>query len=431
MKIAILSLGRVGLPTAVIFASKGFNVIGVDVDEYKVKATNDGRCYMQEPKLGVLLKRVVMKGKLKASTDVYAATHEADVVIIAVPTPVNKGIVDLSYLKNALESIRVNLHEGELVVIESTVPPNTTTGFAVPLLEKSGLKVEKEFYLAHIPERIAPGRAVEELVNIPRVVGGVGPKSTKKAMEVYAKVNSNIHPTNATTAEFVKLIENTFRDINIAYANLLALFAEHIGVDIYEAIKLANAHPRVNIHFPGAGVGGPCLTKDPYMLAGLMPDLWYVGLISMARKINEYMPYHVVNLIEKFLRDEKLEIAKASIAVLGTAYKGGVDDTRESPAETVIKELLKKSAQIKVYDPYTSETFGAAPTHRVEDAVDQVDVIVIMTDHPEFKKLNLSKIAPLVRRKAIVDGRRVIEPYEAYKYGFKYYGIGYGGTFKI
>lgn len=426
MKIAVLSLGRVGLPTAVVFASKGFDVVGVDIDEYKVRAVNEGKCYIKEPKLGSLLKEVVSKGKLKASTDVHIATYEADVVIVAVPTPISSGVVNLDYLKKALESIRTTLHDGELIVIESTIPPYTTTRFAASLLERSGLKVESEFYLAHVPERIAPGRAVEELSSIPRVVGGVGPKSTKKAMEVYAKVSPNLHPTDATTAEFVKLIENTFRDVNIAYANLLALCAGRIEVDVYEAIKLANTHPRVNIHFPGAGVGGPCLTKDPYMLIELMSDFWGVGLISMARKINEYMPYYIINLVEKSLQDEKLEVAEANIAILGTAYKGGVDDIRESPAETVIKELLKKGAQVKTYDPYTSESFGAVPAHCVEDTVKQADNIVIVTDHPEFRKLNFSRIASLVRRKIIVDGRRVVEPYEAYKYGFKYYGIGYG-----
>jgi UDP-N-acetyl-D-mannosaminuronic acid dehydrogenase len=431
MRIAVLSLGRVGLPTAVVFASKGFDVIGVDIDKNKVKAVNKGKCYLKEPGLDNLLNEVISRRKLTASTDICDATDEADVVIIAVPTPVNDGVVDLSYLKAALEDVSANLHKGELIVIESTVPPSTTVGFVVPLLERSRLKAEKDFYVAHIPERITPGKAVEELLHVPRIVGGIGPKSTERAVKVYAKVNHNLHPTDATTAELVKLMENTFRDVNIAYANLLALIAEHVGVDVYEAIKLANTHPRVNIHLPGAGVGGSCLTKDPYMLAGLMPSFWVTDLISVARKINEYMPHHVVDLVEKAIKDEGLDVAGANVAIFGAAYKGGVDDTRESPAKIIIKELLQRGANVRVYDPYTSEAFGAANAYSVEEAVNQVDIIVIVTDHPEFKRLDMDKLASLMRRKIIVDGRRVIEPYMACKNGFKYYGVGYGGVFKI
>jgi len=228
---------------------------------------NSGRCYLREPGLDTLLHEVVSRGFLSATTDAVEAVRESDAVIIAVPTPVRDGVADLSYLKQALLTIREGLHRGLLVVIESTIPPGTTVGFAKPLLEESGLRVEEDFYLAHVPERIAPGKAIYELLHEPRVVGGVGPRSTEKALELYSRVNSKLYPTDATTAEFVKLAENTYRDLNIAFANLLALMAEKLGIDVYEAIRLANTHPRVNIHMPGAGVGGPCLTKDPYMLA--------------------------------------------------------------------------------------------------------------------------------------------------------------------
>jgi len=429
--VCIVGLGYVGLPAATIFASKGLNVIGVDVDKNKVEAVNNGRCYIKEPGLAALLHDVVSKGLLKATADTVEAVKQCDAVIIAVPTPVREGVADLSYLRDALEAVKKGLRRGMLVVIESTIPPRTTISFAKPLLEESRLKVEKDFYLAHAPERIAPGRAIEELLNVPRIVGGAGPRSTEKAIELYSKVNPNLYPTDATTAEFVKLVENTFRDLNIAFANLLALMAEKLGIDVYEAIRLANTHPRVNIHMPGAGVGGPCLTKDPYMLVSIFKEFWGTQLIELARRINEYMPRHTVEIIERALSDAGLSLEGARIAVFGAAYKGGVDDTRESPAKYIVKELLEKGARVVVYDPYTKESFGAERADTLEDAVKDTDVLVIVTDHPEFKSLDLENIAKLIRHKIIVDGRRVIEPYQAVKYGFRYYGIGYGKVFKL
>lgn len=430
-RLSVIGLGYVGLPSAVVFASRGFSVIGVDVDVGKVEAVNSGRCYIREPGLDELLRDVVSRGLLRATTDAVKAVRESDAVIIAVPTPVKNGIADLSYLRDALITVRMGLHRGQLVVIESTVPPGTTIGLAKPLLEESGLKVEEDFYLAHVPERIAPGKAIDELLNMPRVVGGVGPKSTEKALELYSRVNSKPQPTDATTAEFVKLIENTYRDLNIAYANILALMAEKIGVDVYEAIRLANTHHRVNIHTPGAGVGGPCLTKDPYMLASIFTEFWGTELITLARRINEYMPRHTVDIVEKALKDSGLDIRSARVAVLGATYKGGVDDTRESPARYVVEELMDKGASVVVYDPYTSESFGAERGVSLEDTVKNADVLVIVTDHPEFKNLDLDKIGSLMRHKIIVDGRRVVEPHRAVEYGFKYYGVGYGKVYKL
>ncbi|MEM1510867.1 MAG: nucleotide sugar dehydrogenase, partial [Thermofilaceae archaeon] len=295
--ICVIGLGYVGFPTAVVFASRGFNVIGVDVDESKVAAVNRGLSYLTEPGLGELLASVVSKGKLRATTIIEDALEICDSILIDVPTPIRAGIVDLNYVVNVSDIIAKRLRKNMLIVVESTVPPGTTSGLIKQILENgSGLKADEDFYLAHVPERIAPGRAIEELLNVPRVVGGVGPNSTKRALEVYRRVNPNLLPTDATTAELVKLIENAFRDLNIAFANLIALIAEGIGVDVFEAIRLANTHPRVNIHWPGAGVGGPCLTKDPYMLASLLSGFWGVELIKLGRRINEYMPYHFVGL---------------------------------------------------------------------------------------------------------------------------------------
>lgn len=428
--ICVVGLGYVGLPSALIFAYKGYRVVGIDVNEHRVSMLVRGALYISEPKLKEILLEVLENDRFRTTTD-YAIISECNAVIIAVPTPVSGGVADLSYLVNALEGIRKRLKKGHLVVIESTVPPGTTSGLAKNILEGSGLRVEEDFYLAHVPERIAPGRAVEELLNVPRVVGGVGPKSAERAVELYSRVNPRLYPTDATTAEFVKLIENTFRDLNIAFANLIALIAERLGIDVYEAIRLANTHPRVNIHWPGAGVGGPCLTKDPYMLASLAPDLWAVELIRLARRINEYMPRHMIELVERALTDNGINMAEAKIAVLGIAYKGGVDDTRESPAKYIIRGFLEKGLRVIAYDPYTVETFGAQRADSLEEVVQNADAVVIVTDHPEFKNLDLEKLAKLMRRKIIVDGRRAVDPYNAYRAGFRYYGVGFGKAFKL
>ena len=425
-KIAVFGLGYVGLPTAVIFSSSGFNVIGVDIDKEKVELLNNGRSYIREPHLEELLKEAVSKGAFKATLDGNKAAREANTIIIAVPTPERHGTIDLTFLQKALEVIRNNLRRETLIIVESTIPPGTTLNFIKPYIEESGLKVEEDLFLAHVPERIAPGKAIDELMNVPRIVGGVGPKSTKKAFELYSYVNPNLLVTDVTTAEFVKIIENTYRDLNIAYANLLALIAEKIGIDVSEAIRLANTHPRVNIHLPGAGVGGPCLTKDPYFLIMAGKGIPGVELIKSSRMINDNMPYHMVNLVLKALRENNVLIQKAKVTVLGVAYKGGVDDVRESPAKIIIKELLDRGINVVVWDPYSEETFGAERASSLENAVRNSDAIVVVTDHPEFKQINLKDIGKIMRTKIIVDGRRIISPQKSTTLGFKYYGIGLG-----
>jgi len=245
--------------------------------------------------------------------------------------------------------------------------------------------------LAHAPERIAPGNSIRELLNLPRLVGGVGPKSTRVALELYRKVNPNVIPCDSLTAEISKLAENTFRDLNIAFANLLAMICEHIGADAKRVIELANTHPRVSILKPGPSVGGPCLTKDPYMLLRCGKRVFGIKLIKMAREINDYMPIHTVALIEHALKKIDIPISKAKIAILGVAYKGGVNDARSSPSEKIISELVSKGATVITYAPYTKETFGARRANSIKEAVKGVDAITIVTDHPEFTSLDLPR----------------------------------------
>lgn len=347
---------------------------------------------------------------------------------MSVQTPIDKNKKpNLSFLMKAIEDMGKTLKKGILVVINSTIPPGTMLEKIKPKLELlSGLRAEEDFYLAYVPERIAPGKALKEFVKSPRLVGGIGPNSTRIVSELFRMVCRTVIETDATTAEIAKLAENTFRDVNIAFANQLALVCEQHGVDVMEVIRLANTHPRVNIHMPGPGVGGPCLTKDPYFLTyGI--SLKTRDLIGTARQINDYMPRHIVESVIDALKENGKDVKSSTIAVLGTAYKGDIDDSRNSPSELIIKRLKKMGGKIKVYDPYCKETFGAHKTNSIKESVENADLVIVLTDHTLFKNLDLQKIKQLMRKKPIIiDSRRIVDPNEAVDQGFIYYGVGLG-----
>ncbi|MEM2507063.1 MAG: nucleotide sugar dehydrogenase, partial [Nitrososphaeria archaeon] len=304
LHLTVLGSGYVGSPTAALFAAVGFHVTAVDVKPEVVEAVNNGVSPINEPGLNELIARNVKAGRLKAVLNSRGSFNSTDAFIISVQTPINKNKKpNLSFLNKALKDVGKNLKKETLVIVSSTVPPRTMQEKVKPKLESlSGLTAEKDFYLAYVPERIAPGKAIKEFVESPRLVGGIGPNSTKIAAELFKTVCKTVIETDAQTAEIAKLAENTFRDINIAFANQLALICEQLGVDVTEVIKLANTHPRVNIHMPGPGVGGPCLPKDPHLLIS-KSKLTDHDIVKTARKINDYMPKHIVNLIAKALKN--------------------------------------------------------------------------------------------------------------------------------
>lgn len=427
--IAVLGSGYIGLITATLFANAGFKVTTVDVKNKIVRMINRGICPIKEPELDSLLKLNVDAGRLKATLDVSEALKRADVAIICVQTPINKRKKpNMDFLVKALRDVGKNLKKEMVVVVSSTVPPKTMCEVAIPTLESlSNLKSEYDFYLAYVPERVAPGNAIKEFIENPRVVGGVGSSSSKIAAELFRTICKNVMETDIATAEVAKLAENTFRDVNIAFANELALLCEKLGVDVSNVIKLANTHPRVNIHSPGPGVGGPCLPKDPYLLIyGTKNTDFDSRVILASRHLNDYMPLHIVELIIKSLALTKRNAKESKICVLGTAYKGATSDSRLSPSKKVIKRLIQLGAEVIVYDPYCKETFKGKAAENLCIAVKGADCIVIMTDHPEFKKLDLSMIKRLMNKKPIiVDGRRIIDPIKAKKLNFTYMGVGY------
>jgi len=424
--LTVLGSGYVGLPTAALFTNVGFHVIAVDIKPEIVKAVNSGSSPINELGLHELVSHNVQAGRLEATFNSTDALTQVGVVIIAVQTPIDqRKEPNLSFLMKALEDVGKTMKKGMLVVVSSTVPPGTMLEKVKPKLESlSGLEADIHFYLAYVPERFSPGKALKEFVESPKLVGGVGPNSTKIAAELFKTVCKKVIETDVLTAEVAKLAENTFRDVNIAFANQLALICEQIGADAVEVIKLANTHPKVKIHMLGPGVGGPCLPKDPYLLLHRSKPKDY-DIIKTARQINDYMPKHIVKLTVQALKKTGKKVEGSKIAILGIAYKANVEDYRQSPSKSVIEELINRGAEVISYDPYCHITFGAKKANTVKEAVKNTECITILTDHTEFKNLNLKEIKKLMEKKPIiVDGRRIINPHEAEDLGFTYYGIG-------
>jgi len=416
MKICILGLGYIGLPTAALFATHGHEVVGIDINKDIVERVSKGEAPFDEPGLSELLEKALKSKNLIAKTKV----EEADVFIIAVPTPLDKEMkmAELKYVRSAGEMIYPHLRKDNLVILESTVPPGTSEKLLVPILEKSELKVSNDFYLAHCPERAIPGNTIYEMIHNDRIIGGIDKKSTELAKSLYSCfVEGNFYLTNTITAEFVKLMENTFRDINIALANEFAQIAEESGVNVWEAIELANKHPRVNILKPGPGVGGHCIAIDPWFLT---ENSTRCRIISLAREINDGMPNHVLQIVKGMVKGVNNPI----ITVLGVAYKGGVDDTRETPALKFIKLAENEGYKVKVYDPRVKEF--EYEILELEEAVKDSDCIVLITDHPEFKEFDPKEISVLMRNKNIVDTRNMLDVERWKEDGFKVKVLGSG-----
>ncbi len=419
--VCVIGLGYIGLPTASLLANNGFTVTGVDSKENLVKIVNDGGVHIEEPGLKALVNAAVHSGFLKASTEVQAA----DVFFIAVPTPVKlengEKKVDLSFIEEAAFSIVPFLAKENLVILESTSPPGTTRDVVAPVLEQSGLKAGVDFYLAHCPERVLPGNTLRELIQNNRIIGGINQVSGEMAGELYQQfVEGKISVTDATTAEMVKLIENTYRDVNIALANEIAGVCEKAGVNAWEAVDLANLHPRVNLHKPGPGVGGHCISVDPWFLISAFKE--ETELISLGRSVNDRQPESVVKALKKYLQG----IDNPVVTILGVAYKGNIDDTRESPALKVIELLEKEQISFKIYDPHV--TNFNHETKSLKEAFKGADCAVVLTDHDEFKFIYPRELAGLMRTPQVYDTRNCLDRRLWEKNGFNYYLLGAGNV---
>lgn len=409
--VCVVGLGQVGLPTALIFADAGFNVTGYDINEKIVHILNQGKSHFSEPGLDKLLNDCVAKKRFKATADFPKALKESDVVILCVPTPLSsENRPNLDFLENACKTMVKNPLKDKLIVIESSIPPGTTKNLVVPIMKQNKHELNKDFWIVYIPERLAPGYAIEEIAKTARIIGAHDQTGAEIARALYKNIIKNdIFVTDVEVAETSKLVENTFRDVNIAFANELAQICESLKIDVMEVIRVANTHPRVHVHHPGVGVGGPCIPKDPHLLIrpyfGLGIDL---KVIPNAREVNESMPHHLVALTDRALAQKKKTLRGSNILCLGVTYKGNVSDTRNSPAETVIHTLLKSGAHVFAYDPYSEETFGAKKAKDIFEHLKSMDVIVFLTEHDEFKELDLIELKSRAKADVIlVDGRRI------------------------
>lgn len=380
--VCILGLGYIGLPTASVLAERGYRVHGVDIRPEVVETINRGEIHIHEPGLAELVSKVVASGHLTASTQPV----EADVFFICVPTPHHSDhSPDLSFVAAAAKTLRPFIRPGNLLILESTSPPGTTIEVVIREAIKPSLTVGKDVFVAYCPERVLPGRILIEVVENDRVVGGMTPQCTQRAVAFYDSfVRGQVLATDAVTAEMVKLIENAYRDVNIAFANEVSIMAERFGVDPFEIIELANRHPRVNILSPGPGVGGHCISVDPWFLVHAAPDC--TNLIRTAREVNNSKPHHVIGQVKQAAA---AFVIPPTIGCLGLAYKANVDDLRESPSLEICRELNREfPGRVLACDPYVrSERLDDLRLASLADTLAKSDVLVLLTDHAEFRDL--------------------------------------------
>ncbi len=385
-----------------MFATHGLEVIGVDVNQAVVKTLNGGDIHIEEPGLKTVVQAAIKSGHLR----VAASPEPANAFIIAVPTPINADkTADMRYVVSAAEAIIPYLRRGNLVILESTSPPCTTVDLVQPILERSGLQAGQDFLLAYSPERVLPGQILRELVENSRVIGGVDRASAEAGRDLYATfVQGEIVLTDATTAEMVKLMENTYRDINIAIANEFARLADRFGVNVWEAIAIANRHPRVKILQPGPGVGGHCISVDPWFFVEAAPDI--AKLIHQARLVNDGQPPYVVAKLRETLGDLRGRI----FAALGVTYKPNVDDIRESPAIEVVHLLREAGAEVRIFDPYVKSNgdLTGLLVDSVEMAATGAEGLLLLVHHREFLKLDIARLARVMQRPFIFDTRNVL-----------------------
>lgn len=403
-RVVVIGLGYIGLPTAAILASNGVEVVGVDVNDRHVDAVNRGEVPFVEPDLGIHVAGAVSRGLLSAQKE----TPAADVFIIAVPTPFKGGHeADLSYIDAATDGIIPQLKGGELVILESTSPPGATEHVGARILAarpELNLSAEPDEFtvdVAHCPERVLPGRVMVELVENDRIVGGLTPHAAQRAKELYEVFcNADIFLTDATTAEMAKLTENSFRDVNIAFANELSIISERLGIDVFELIELANKHPRVNILQPGPGVGGHCIAVDPWFIVSSTPE--QAQLIRTAREVNDSKPQYVISKVLEAVEGQESPV----VAALGLAFKPDIDDMRESPALDIAGQLADRLApgRVLAVEPNVTELPAKLSGHTnlelapLEEAVAAADVVVLLVDHKEFKAMDTTAL----------DGKTVI-----------------------
>jgi len=425
-RVAVIGLGYVGLPLGFALAKAGYRVIGVDRDPVRVSQVANGVCPIgsTEPGLDSLAACLVLEGWLHPTVD-PAALQEAQVVLVCVETPVDAVTKQPNYsaLRDALQAVGVQMRPGSLVIIESTLAPLTMMRVVEPALRAaSGLVAGQDYHLAHCPERVSPGHLLANLREVPRVIGGWTLECGELAATLYRQISSaDLHLTDCLTAEVTKCAENAYRDVNIAFANEVALLCEDLGADAWQVRRLVNTCPGRDMLEPGPGVGGACIPKDPWLLIA-HPRQYFVfagGLVREARRLNDAMPAHVLELLRDALAEAGRSLAGSDVVILGRSYREGIGDVRNSPSAALQDLLTGTGARAWAHDPYLS-----CLDADWRQAVKGADAVVLMVAHEEYRAIDLAELRALLRTPVLVDGRGIFDPEVARRAGLIYRGVG-------
>ena len=435
LKVGIVGIGRIGLPTALCFANSGFETIGIDINAELVNMVNSGDYPLKdEPEFDKIFEAVMHQKKLVATTNISKAVLECDIILLSLPTPIDdQNIPDYTALLLVGKSLNKVLSNGQIVIVESTVEPGFIENELLQTIEgpdrtlKSGI----DFHLAACPEIANPGEIMKDFKNLPRLVGSIDEKISSIVSQIYTHVFGVeiISMPNCKTANAVKLTTNVFRDINIAFVNELALLFEKLGIDTYAVIEAAKLKYNFQPHFPGPGVGGPCLPVNSYQYLNSSKkiDDDFLKIVKYARRINENMPYHVVNLLSNALSESNTPLNNSTIALLGISYKPNIRDVQMAPSKEIIKILKEKNAKIKIFDPYfTSQVFGLTTEKSIFDTLSESDAAILITGHKEFQNLDLKKFSRAMKNPVLIDCTGLVKPLDAKENGFIFRGIGRG-----
>ena len=436
LKVCIIGIGRIGLPTALSFANSGLDTIGLDVNSKLVNSVNSGIFPLKdEPGYDVIFERVIRNKKFSATTDIKKAVPSSDVIVLSLPTPMDeKNVPDYSALKSVGEQLHHNLTPGSIVIVESTIEPGFIENELMKIIEGSDNRLVsgKNFGIGVCPETANPGQIMNDFNKLPRLVGAVDEKTANIITKIYGHVFTVelIPMTDCKTANAVKLTTNVFRDINIAFVNELALLFEKLGIDVFKVLEAAKTKYNFQIHYPGAGVGGPCLPVNSYQIlnSAKLAGMSTFRMVEVGRQINEEMPNHVVDLLLDGFSQAEKNIANSRVLILGITYKPDVKDVQLSPVEDIIKKLLELNANVKLYDPYfKSETvFNIKVEDDFMNSINEVDAIILATAHQEFHDLEPIFLAPRMKTPIFIDSRGVLDPNLSRKSGLIFRGLGRG-----
>ena len=435
--ICVVGIGRIGLPTALSFANSGLTTIGLDINSKLIDGINSGIYPLKdEPEYDLIFDKVISEKKFSVTTKITESVSKADVVLLSLPTPMDKNNVpDYSALRIVAAQLSEYLQEGSLVIVESTIEPGFVENELISIIEnsKNRLIAEKNFGIGVCPETANPGEIMIDFTKLPRLVAGINEKISELIYELYHYVFpvELIKMPNCKTANAVKLTTNVFRDVNIAFVNELSILFEKLGIDTMTVLKAAQSKYNFQVHYPGAGVGGPCLPVNSYQLLNSAKKLGTsLKIVESGRKINEFMPQHVIDLTIDALKEKNLKINESTILILGISYKPNVKDIQLSPASDIVEKLKNLNAKIKIFDPhYKSETiYGFVCENNYEEILSSVDVLILVTAHNEFKKIDLKILSSKMKTPIVVDTRGILNLDEVKKSNLIFRGLGRGFT---